>query len=127
MEVCPKSCKELRFITSEVIDKLDPIKECSKTNVLEYKIARQLHEQWTAEGSHYKQRLLYSFEQLTGYLSSKERVELKDYMKSVEETCKLLITKDLARVSIMFESEKYVLTKSNVRVTFVDRLSTFGK
>ena len=94
-------------------------------------IAKQLHKQWTAGDmrSDDKPLLLDSFEQLAGYLSSKEKGELKGFRNgiSIKETCKLLIAKDTARVSIMFESEKYMLTKSNVRVTFVDRLSTFGK
>ena len=131
LEVCPTSCKELRYISSQVIDKLDPIKECSNDKTVEYMIAKQLHKQWTAGDmrSDDKPLLLDSFEQLAGYLSSKEKGELKGFRNgiSIKETCKLLIAKDIARVSIMFESEKYMLTKSNVRVTFVDRLSTFGK
>ena len=40
--------------------------------------------------------------------------------------CKELVMNDIAKVSISFESKKYVRTLTNVKTTFVDSLSSIG-
>ena len=60
---------------------------------------------------------------------SKENVSLEvkpEPLDSVKETCIALLSQDIARVSIMFESNYYVLTNTNVRITFFDQISALG-
>ena len=43
------------------------------------------------------------------------------------EHCKSLVVQDLARITIMFESKKYVRTKTDKRVSFSESFGAFGK
>ena len=36
------------------------------------------------------------------------------------------MTEDIIKVSVMFESEEYLRTKSDIKVTLMDRLSNLG-
>ena len=81
-----------------------------------------------------KPAMLQFFDKMQDYKESHENVSLEikgnsyvDRLASIQETCKALLSKDVARVSIMFESNYYVLTKTNVRVTFFDKISALGK
>ena len=49
-EICPKSCEQIRFITSEIHKKIDPIKECEKGDVAESIIANYFHMNWNSGG-----------------------------------------------------------------------------
>ena len=42
-ETCPPSCEQIRFITSEIHKKIDPIKECEKGDVPESFMANYIH------------------------------------------------------------------------------------
>ena len=76
--------------------------------------------------------MLQSFEKMKKYKESNGNVVPYVYRKyqkmfSIQETCVKLLSQDVARVSIMFESDYYVLTNTNVRVTFFDQISALGK
>ena len=43
------------------------------------------------------------------------------------EHCKHLVVQDLARITVMFESKKYVRTKTDKRVSFSESFGAFGK
>ncbi len=48
------------------------------------------------------------------------------YAEKATELCKELVLKDLASVSVSFESRKFVRTIKDNRVTFSDRLAALG-
>ena len=147
-ETCPPSCEQIRFITSEIHKKIDPVKECEKGEVAESFIANYYHMNLNSMSKTYdglpknipmldyiqKPAMLQFFDKMQDYKESHENVSLEvngnsyvDRLASIQETCKALSSKDVARVSIMFESNYYVLTKTNVRVTFFDKISALGK
>ena len=139
-ETCPPSCEQIRFITSEIHKKIDPIKECEKDDGAESIIANYLHMNLNSAAGYdrhlptnvpfndyiSKPLMVQFYEKMQEYQRLKENVSL---IKSihVKETCKALLSQDIARVSIMYESNYYVLTNTNVRVTFFDQISALGK
>ena len=44
----------------------------------------------------------------------------------IQNICQALVDQDIAMVSVMFERKRFVRTKTNIRVTFLDMLSAFG-
>ena len=143
-ETCPPSCEQIRFITSEIQKKIDPIKECEKGDNVESFIGNYIHMNLNSIGNGFwgppanihkydeivKPTLVQFLEKMLEYKQSKENVSLEvkyDPFDSVKETCIALLSQDVARVSIMFESNYYVLTNTNVRVTFFDQISALGK
>ena len=141
-ETCPPSCQQIRFITSEIHKKIDPIKECEKDDGAESIIANYLHMNLNSAAG-YDRRLprnipmsdyiakplmLQFYEKMQEYKNVSLEVKGRnDILDSVKETCKAILSQDIARVSIMFESNYYVLTNTNVRVTFFDQISALGK
>ena len=148
-EDCPPSCEQIRFITSEIHQKIDPIKECEKGDVAESIIANYIHMNRNSRGNNglptnipesdyfWKPSILQFYEKMVEHNHSKENVRLEvaveatlhdaALMDNIKETCIALLSQDVARVSIMFESDYYVLTNTNVRITFFDQLSALGK
>ena len=140
-ETCPPSCEQIRFITSEIHKKIDPIKECERSDAPETFIANYLHMNWNSMGFNglptniplkdyvSKPLMLQFYEKMQEYKQSNGNgnLEFTSHFDSIKETCKALISQDVARVSIMFESNYYVLTNTNVRVTFFDQISALGK
>ena len=141
-EICPSQCEQLRFITSREIEKLDPEKEClgkqEELTGIEINIARQQFMHWT--GKHVDNPdvslpIFLTYEKMMDYTSGRLNTSglwtgddyENNYHILSRETCKALIKQDLARVSFQFESKQYVLTKTNIRVSFNDKLSSFGK
>ena len=141
-ETCPPLCEQFRFITSEIHKKIDPIKECEKDDGAESIIANYLHMNLNSAAG-YDRRLprnipmsdyiskplmLQFYEKMQEYKNVSLEVKGRnDILDSVKETCKAILSQDIARVSIMFESNYYVLTNTNVRVTFFDQISALGK
>ena len=50
-----------------------------------------------------------------------------DFGVVFNEKCKQLVQQDIARISVNFESEKYVRTLTSKRVHFSETLGAFGK
>ena len=55
----------------------------------------------------------------------KEEADTVDRKKATE-ICESLVDKDIARVSVMFNSNRYVRTTTTIRVTILDMISSFG-
>ena len=141
-ETCPPLCEQFRFITSEIHKKIDPIKECEKDDGAESIIANYLHMNLNSAAGYDRQLprnipmsdyiakplMLQFYEKMQEYKNVSLEVKGRnDILDSVKETCKAILSQDIARVSIMFESNYYVLTNTNVRVTFFDQISALGK
>ena len=143
-ETCPPACRQIRFITSAIQKKIDPIKECEKGDNVESFIGNYIHMNLNSIGNAewgppknipesdkiVKPLMVQFLEKMLEYKHSKENLSLEikdDPFDSVKETCIALLSQDIARVTIMFESNHYVLTNTNVRVTFFDQISALGK
>ena len=57
---------------------------------------------------------------------SKANLEKFNFNQEIEKICTSIVAEDIVKVSIMFESEEYLRTKSDIKVTLMDRLSNLG-
>ena len=126
-DTCIPSCSQLQFTTDEISTKLNPVEICSQAKaVFDYSDIKITENailkrfvNFLVKNGYYD--ILYH----KRYSSPKENItDLNDLAYSL---CVKMIEKDAARVSVMFESKRYVKTKTNVKTTIVDFLANFGK
>ena len=114
------SCHQVRFTSTKIISKLNPSEICDpkpgpkKHETVEYSIAKFLVEYGYYDVLYHKRHAMKN-----GHLNE----SIYDIRVNL---CKELVMKDIAKVSISFESKKYVRTLTNVKTTFVDSLSSIG-
>ena len=112
---CLPSCHQVRFTSTKIISKLDPSEICAfQHETVENSIARFLVDYGYYDVLHHKRHVMRN-----GHLNE----SIYDLKLNL---CKKLVMKDIAKVSISFESKKYVRTQTNVKTTFVDSLSSIG-
>ena len=117
---CLPSCHQVRFTSTKVISKLDPSEVCDpkstspKHETVEYSISKFLVDYGYYDVLHHKRHVM-------------RKGNLNESIYDLKlNLCKELAMNDIAKVSISFESKKYVRTQTNVKTTFVDSLSSIG-
>ena len=120
-EICLPSCHQLQFTSTRELIKSNAEELC-KTDL-------------SSEESYLAKLLLengYS-KQYYEYLKLKEDDDYKLDTSNIivpeliiQNICQALVDQDIAMVSVMFERKRFVRTKTNIRVTFLDMLSAFG-
>ena len=101
---CLPSCHQVRFTSTKIISKLDPSEICAfQHETVENSIARFLVDYGYYDVLHHKRHVMRN-----GNLNE----SIYDLKLNL---CKKLVMKDIAKVSISFESKKYVRTLTNVK------------
>ena len=130
---CLPTCHQIRFTSTKMATKIDVENICSipKQPLLpwskELLIARDiLYENGI---QYHKYKAIKNWLELRkedGGYSSKSNLEKFNFNQEIEKICTSIVTEDIIKVSVMFESEEYLRTKSDIKVTLMDRLSNLG-
>ena len=130
---CLPNCHEIQFTSAEVLEKLDPEEFCDE-RIYVKDSSGSLKEQ-----AHADTEELIMMKKIEGFLAQVSFIEkvrmLKTWSKNKNMTfegierefCKKLVTKHLAKVTVMFERLKYLKTSTSLKVTFPDKLGAFGE
>ena len=100
-------------------------------NSLENKIARDMVDKGYYNSLVYKYSKVSEWEKL--YKNSDKTKELNveidqwERYKQEMELCKILVKDHVAKVSVIFDRNKYVRTVTSLKATFNDKLANFGK
>ena len=127
---CLPTCHQVEFTYNEQLDRLDHKALCYErqdsieTSIegVETLIAKNL-----MENGH--NSLAYKYFKVKEFIekSSNETLDSWEYQSNRVKLCQYLVKNHLAKVSVMFDRKKYVRTLTNLKVTFADKLSTFGE
>ena len=116
---CLPDCNQLQFSVSAELKKLDFDTLCYNNLGRE----RSIVQRFASRNGYEITSLLKKIEEWL--VMGNEKNETAYY--GTNELCKEIIGKNMAKVSVMFESSKYMRTKMSRKVTFVDKLGLFGK
>ena len=130
---CLPTCHQIRFTSTRMTTKIDVENICSipKQPLLpwskELLIARDILYENGIQYHKYKniKDWLKLRKDLGG--SSKANLEKFNFNQEIEKICTSIVAEDIIKVSVMFESEEYLRTKSEIKVTLMDRLSNLGR
>ena len=116
-KTCLPTCYQLRFTSTTELIKSNAKEICNKGGK-EVQIAEMLLQNgFSKQYYQYKKRMEndeYNFDMSF----------LPDPM--IKDICESLVDQDIARVSVMFDSKRYVRTTTSIRVKFSDMVSSFG-
>lgn len=119
---CLPNCHQIEFTFNEQVNKLD-LDICND----KYSIERKLIEIIMEKGHN---SLAYRYFTIDKLLTSNsnESLNLDPWYGDEKriQFCRTMMLNHFAKVSVMFDRKKYVKTLTNLRVTFADKLSTFG-
>ena len=116
-KTCLPLCHQLQFTSTTELIKSNAQKICSMRGK-EYQIANELLQNgFSTKYYQYRQFLRNNSYKLDYHLNPETMIQ---------DVCKALVDQDIARVSVMFASNRYVRTTTNIRVTFLDMVSSFG-
>ena len=121
---CLPTCHNIEFTYTKEYEQRDPESLCIKfTHTAEYDIADNLLKKG------YTNSLVYKYQKVSEWINSKSNETLNgwDHEKVKLQLCKMLVEQHIAKVSVMFDRKKYVRTMTNLKVTFPDKLASFGK
>ena len=121
---CLPTCHNIEFTYTKEYEKRDPNGICTEfPHTFEYNIARKLFKKG------YTNSLAYKYHKVSEWINNKSNQTLNkwDLEKAKLELCKMLVKHHMAKVSVMFDRRKYVRTMTNLKVTFPDKLASFGK
>ena len=121
---CLPTCHNIEFTYTKEYEKRDPNSICTESSQsLEYNIAQKLFKKG------YTNSLAYKYHKVSEWIKNKSNETLNkwDQEKAKLELCKMLVKHHMAKVSVMFDRKKYVRTMTNLKVTFPDKLASFGK
>ena len=121
---CLPTCHNIEFTYTKEYEQRDPVSLCTKfTHTIEYDVADNLLKKG------YMNSLVYRYQKVSEWINSKsnETLNVWDREKVKLELCKMLVEQHIAKVSVMFDRKKYVRTMTNLKVTFPDKLASFGK
>ena len=126
---CLPTCHQLEFTYNEQLNRLDPEEMCQEDERIETgmkTIESRIAEMLIMNGQN---SLTYKYFTVKDWLAkeSNDTMEQWDYQANRIKLCQYLVKNHLAKVSVMFDRKKYVRTMTNLKVTFADKLSTFGK
>ena len=128
---CWPTCHQLEFTYNEQLNKLDAEELCQEHNEHTSKLALKSVESRIADKlmENGYNSLYYKYFTVKEWLDSgsNETMEPWNYKQNRIRLCQHLVKNHLAKVSVMFDRKKYVRTMTNLKVTFADKLSTFGK
>ena len=126
-EHCYATCHEVRFTSNQYLEKLDAEIVCKQHSSVEFNIAETL----AAETTYGKNGYLHFTTRKLEEILINDDIEITnttfDKHQMQMEHCRHLVVQDLARVTVMFESKKYVRTKTDKRVSFSESFGAFGK
>ena len=133
---CLPNCHEVQFTSSEILEKLD-VDEFCDPNLYglpggNFNAAYKRSEERTMMIK-IKWHFLYNVELFEKMRRIKEAEKVHGQTPNVnlegilKEFCYELVRKDLAKVSVMFERNKYLQTSTSVRMAFADKLGAIGK
>ena len=118
---CLPSCHQIQYTYSEVIEKINKDGVCkidfiktTEKNLAEYLFFPDFINEYAI---------------IKAWSNSEVKNDTTltlDSKMALQEFCKTLVEQDLAKVTIFFEKKNYVRTLTNLRVTFTDKLGTFG-
>lgn len=118
----------LRFTADQYIEKLKPEVVCSDEFSVENFITQQVVDYGNGADVIFKvQKLQEWFAESNSYSIGNTENKTFDFGVVFNEKCKQLVQQDIARISVNFESEKYVRTLTSKRVHFSETLGAFGK
>ena len=114
---CLPSCHQLRFTATEIHNKLEVSDFCPQG--IDTKPSGSFFASYT-------QFLINSgaYDTLYHKRYANKSEDTSDFFQSI---CEELVRNDMAWVSVMFESKRYVKTSTDVKTTFVDSFSSIGK
>ena len=120
-KICLPTCHQLQFTsTTELIkSNADEICKDDQRN-------KEIHHIALSQFGNGYSKLYYEYRKLL----ENDTYKLDPHFlteTAIQDICKSLVDQDIARVSVMFESKRYVRTTTNIRVTFLDMVSSFGK
>ena len=122
-ELCYPTCHEVRFTSNQYFEKLDAERVCKQHSSVEFNIAATTYGRSVGDLHHITRKL--------EEILTNDDIEITnttfDKIQMRMEHCKNLVVQDLARITVMFESKKYVRTKTDKRVSFSESFGAFGK
>ena len=118
---CLPTCHHIEFTYNEQLNSID-VSVCENKYSVESKIAGIMVENGYNS-------LAYKYFKMKEYekFGSNDTLEKWDIDSFKTELCKEMLLKYMAKVSVMFDKETYVRTKTSLKVTFTDKLAAFGK
>ena len=118
-KTCLPTCHQLQFTSSTEAIKSNAKEICSLGGK-EFEIARDLLQNGYSS-KYYQYRKLLKDNKYKLVWATR-----LDSMAMITEICESLVDQDIARVSVMFNSNRYVRTTTTMRVTILDMISSFG-
>ena len=141
LKYCTPNCYQIEFTSTQEQIPRDPELICNEYkmknsefnvgNSLENKIARDMVDKGYYNSLVYKYSKVSEWEKL--YKNSDKTKELNieidqwERYKQEMELCKILVKDHVAKVSVIFDRNKYVRTVTSLKATFNDKLANFGK
>ena len=117
-ESCLPSCHQLRFTATEIHNRLE-VSDFCPPGVIDSKHSESFFSSYT--------RFLINSGAYDTLYHKRYANKSEDTSEFFQSVCKELVRNDMARVSVMFESKRYVKTSTDVKTTFVDSFSSIGK
>ena len=124
---CLTNCHEIQFTSSEVLEKLDPEDFCDARLFSDDNSATDAVSESNEGAMMKKVKTFLQNSTLVGKISKMRKYGNVTFDGFKRELCIELVTKDLAKVTVMFERLKYLKTSTSLRMTTPDKLGAFGK
>ena len=122
---CYPTCHEVRFTSNQYLEKLDAETVCKQRSSIEFNIAETTYGRNSVDGD-----VQFTTRKLQEILQNVD-IEITNTTFDINqmrmEHCRHIVVQDLARITVMFESKKYVRTKTDKRVSFSESFGAFGK
>lgn len=118
---CQPDCDSVQFTYTEKEWPLDIDEECSASSNFLVNLILQMNHMWkrAVESYNYlKNGIIIGEGPFYQTGSSKEHKI---------EFCKAILSKDIARVSIQMDSEKFTRYKQSIKLSFTDQVASFGE
>ena len=119
---CLPGCYQLKFISSEIREKLDAEQICihDHHNQIESMIGRF----WSGSGMEH----FYEIQKIKELLANgNPQKGVYNVTQAKLDYCISMVENDLAEVTVMFERPEFIRTSTSKRVSFPDQLGVFGK
>ena len=116
--ICPLDCEYVRYAINEKEEIIDPHEYCEDLN----NVGRIMTELMN------KDRFIFRYKMIKqSIINDSSLSEFETYDEQAKKMCQQIMQTDLAVVRIRLESNKYILTVMDKRLTFADKLASFGK
>ena len=123
---CLPDCNGVRFSINEQEFKTNIDDYCSDPNGIGKRLVKDKLESGY-DGLLYKYHMFFKLNATNSSILPSSDSDSNNFNEKLKMICKELFMKDIAIVSVRFETKKYIRSIMDKRVTFGDKLAAFGK